>query len=395
MLRSPRSRPGGQWPVRHGVTGMAVAALTLVGSAALPGAQTAARAEVVGYVTHQIGAGAACRNTDGRMEIFALGSDAAVWQDTQSAVNASTWNGWSSLNGTVNAIPVCGQESDGQLEVFDTSSSGAVWHNLQTSPGAGSWSGWSSLGGDVVPSSVSVVKTADGRLNLFAISATNYSVQLDAQTTPGGSWTGWTSLGIPGSGAQPQFAQLAAIQNTDGRLEAFAVSGLTTYYDVQTTPGGAWSGWATFGANGETHSVWAARNTYGQVEILSWNKYSGEDVLDNAQATAGGSWRGWISLPTVAPTGPPIVTQNQDGRLEAYVTATDGNVYRDWQTSPGGSWFGWSSLGKPSGTLADSPAADQNADGRLQVFITTTDGTIWTNWQVTPGSGYGGWVSLG
>ena len=402
-----RPRPGRRSAVFSGISAAALTTLTVVGLAALPTAQASAYASPgapsralspATTATHQINAGAVARNSDGRLEIFAIGSDSAVWQDTQSAANASTWNGWTSLGGGVNATPVAGQESDGRLAVFDTNSAGTVFQDVQTTAGASTWSGWAGLGGDMVASSLSVVKTSDGKLNLFAINASNLSVQVNTQTTAGGGWGGWTSLGIPGTGVQPQFAELTAIQNTDGRLEAFAISGLTTYVDEQLTAGGSWGGWSAFSTGNETHSVSVAKNLDGRLEILAWDKVSSTagSALDNAQLTPDGNWTGWTTLPTVTPTGPPIVASNKDGRLEAFVTATDGNLYRDYQNgSPGGPWIGWTLLGKPTGTLADSPAVFNDADGRLQVFITTTAGVVWTNWQMTPGSGYGTWVSLG
>jgi len=278
-----RPRPGRRSAVFSGISAAALTTLTVVGLAALPTAQASAYASPgapsralspATTATHQINAGAVARNSDGRLEIFAIGSDSAVWQDTQSAANASTWNGWTSLGGGVNATPVAGQESDGRLAVFDTNSAGTVFQDVQTTAGASTWSGWAGLGGDMVASSLSVVKTSDGKLNLFAINASNLSVQVNTQTTAGGGWGGWTSLGIPGTGVQPQFAELTAIQNTDGRLEAFAISGLTTYVDEQLTAGGSWGGWSAFSTGNETHSVSVAKNLDGRLEILAWDKVS-------------------------------------------------------------------------------------------------------------------------
>ena len=81
----------------------------------------------------------------------------------------------------------------------------------------------------------------------------------------------------------------------------------------------------------------------------------------------------------------PGVHRNADGRLELFVTGTDGAVYHKSQVVPNGGWSGWGSLGGASGS---APVVGRNADGRLEVF-TNTGGTIYHVWQ-EPG---GGWMT--
>jgi len=56
-----------------------------------------------------------------------------------------------------------------------------------------------------------------------------------------------------------------------------------------------------------------------------------------------------------------------------------------------GGWSGWYSLG---GVLTSDPAVGRNADGRLEVFVTGTDGALWRKWQVTPNGSWSGWALL-
>ena len=42
--------------------------------------------------------------------------------------------------------PICGRNADGRLEVFARGTDNALWHIWQTAPNNG-WSGWASLGG--------------------------------------------------------------------------------------------------------------------------------------------------------------------------------------------------------------------------------------------------------
>lgn len=85
-------------------------------------------------------------NRDGRLEVFARGTDGAVWHDYQTAPGSGPWSGWSSLGGVVTSDPAVALNHDGRLEVFAVGTDSAVWHDYQTIPASGPWSGWSSLG---------------------------------------------------------------------------------------------------------------------------------------------------------------------------------------------------------------------------------------------------------
>ena len=99
-------------------------------------------ASLGGVITSNI---AVARNADGQLEIFARGTDNALWHKWQTAPN-NGWSGWASLGGVITSDPVVGQNADGRLEVFARGTDNAVWHQWQTAPSDG-WSGWASLGG--------------------------------------------------------------------------------------------------------------------------------------------------------------------------------------------------------------------------------------------------------
>jgi subtilisin family serine protease len=96
-------------------------------------------------------------------EVFARGSDRALWHQWQTAPNGG-WAGWYSLGGWIDALAV-GSNADRRLEAFVTGSDSALWHNWQTTP-SGGWSGWYSLGGWI--DLLAVGSNADGRLEAFA-----------------------------------------------------------------------------------------------------------------------------------------------------------------------------------------------------------------------------------
>ena len=62
-------------------------------------------------------ASAAC-NSDGRLEVFGVGTDHAVWHNWQTVAHAGPWSGWASLGGVVTSDPSVFENSDGRLEVF-------------------------------------------------------------------------------------------------------------------------------------------------------------------------------------------------------------------------------------------------------------------------------------
>jgi hypothetical protein len=68
--------------------------------------------------------------------------------------------------------------------------------------------------------------------------------------------------------AGPWYAQIATATNRDGRIEVFAIgtdAGL--HHNWQTTPGGAWSGWA--GLGGGITQIATAVNRDGRIEVAA------------------------------------------------------------------------------------------------------------------------------
>ena len=79
------------------------------------------------------GLGAIANNQNGAFQVFAIGSDGALWTIPQTAPS-NGWGTWQSLGGAppskqLNAdqIPATGLNSDGDLEAFVLGQDGAVW----------------------------------------------------------------------------------------------------------------------------------------------------------------------------------------------------------------------------------------------------------------------------
>ncbi len=285
----------------------------------------------------------AARNADGRIEAFCTGSDGALWHIWQTAPGKG-WGTWSSFGRPIPTVeldpkdaPCVESNPHGRLEVFAKGTDGALWHIYQTAPN-GTWSSWASLGKPPTTSSTSLGSStnADGRMEVFTVGEDGGLWHI-WQYTPGGSWSGWNSLGKPASGLGA-FMPLTVSRNFDGRLEVFVKGSDGAFYHVwQHTPGGSWGGWFDFGSPpaAPTDFGAVAPNKDGRLDFLV---SAANGLWHTWQITPGGPWGGWFSLGNPAGTqiSSPCVIANADGRLEAFLTTTGGALWHTWQVLPGG-----------------------------------------------------------
>jgi hypothetical protein len=339
------------------------------------------------------------QNADGRLEVFTTGSDGTLWHIWQNVPNG-TWHNWDTLNKppTANALtmPGVGKNADGRLEVFTIGTDGALWHIWQTTPN-GAWGNWFSSG---QPSTSQlnaqfppfIAHDADGRLEAFTIGADGALWHI-YQVAVNGTWRNWTPRGKP-PGVNTVNAPFVG-QNADGRLEVFSIGSDGALWHVwQTTPNGTWGNWFSSGqpsASIRNTSLAVSQNHDGRLEAFTIG--SDGALWHIWQTTPNGAWSNWTSLGlpnSMSITSPPTIEINKDGRLEVLVCAHDGALWHIWQTAPGSVWGNWDSLGTPpSITLNSSPFVSKNDDGRLEAFVNGSDGALWHCWQVTPGGLWG------
>ena len=325
-------------------------------------------------------------NSDGRLEVFGVGGDRAVWHKWQTAPHAGPWSGWASLGGVVTSDPVSVDNSDGRLELFARGTDNALWHMWQTAPHAGPWSGWSSLGG-VITSGPAVVMNSDGRLEACARGLDGALWHIWQTAPHAGPWSGWASLGgIITTNPVP-------VVNSDGRIEVFARGTDNALWHIwQTAPhAGPWSGWFSLGGSILSDPA-VFDNSDGRLEIFA--RGTDNAVWHIWQATPhAGPWSAWASLGGVI-SGDPEVIDNSDGRLEVFARGMDNALWHIWQASPhAGPWSGWASLG---GVIVSDASLSLNSNGRLEVFARGLDGALWHIWQTVPHAGpWSSWASLG
>ncbi len=326
-------------------------------------------ASMGGVITSNVAVG---RNADGRLEVFARGSDNALWHRWQTAPN-NGWSGWGSMGGVITSDPVVMNNADGRLEVFARGTDNAVWHQWQTAPTNG-WSGWASMGGKIT-SNIAAGRNADGRLEIF-VRGTDSALWHIWQTAPSNGWSGWGSMGGVIT------SDPTVTKNADGRLEVFARGTDNAVWHIwQKAPNNGWSGWGSMGGK-ITSNIAAGRNADGRLEIFVRG-------TDNAlwhmwQTVPNNGWSGWGSMGGVI-TSDPTVTNNADGRLEVFARGTDNAVWHQWQTAPSNGWSGWGSMG---GIISGNISSGRNADGRLEVFVRGSDSALWHRWQTAPNNGW-------
>ena len=361
------------------------------------------------------------KNADGHLEAFVWTHFVDEFQDLWHIWHTTpggTWGNLSSLGQpptglTVEDNPVVVENQDGRLEVFTLGADYALWHIWQTAPN-GTWSSWASLGkpaiGGVDPL-FSVHVNDDGRLEAFATAASHPGEVVTPllwhiwQTAPNGPWSSWASLGIPADNIG--ISMPVASQNQDGRLEAFVMGSDGALWHIwQTTPGGTWGSWFSSGgpqhANPSMSRATVRKNDDGRLEVFLMIDEADEPTGTNQSATIwhiwqtapNGTWSSWASLgsPTQGNRSAPSVRKNDDGRLEVFWIGSDGALWHIWQLSAGGVWGTWNSLGTPTSSIQaqGDPFVAENADGRLEAFVVGSDRTLWHTWQVTPGGNWGG-----
>jgi hypothetical protein len=192
-------------------------------------------------------------NADGRLEVVVPGvstaGEVAMWHRWQ-LTGGGRWSDWASLGrpgGQLGpgGVPVLAQNQDGRLELFTVGDDRAVWRRRQQ-PLGGGWSAWESLGSKAGGfAEVGVGANADGRLELFATLHDGTDLWHRRQTAPNNGWAPWASLGSVATGT---IQAPALVANADGRLELFLRTPDTggLYQLSQKTPNGGWTpgrGW--------------------------------------------------------------------------------------------------------------------------------------------------------
>ena len=224
---------------------------------------------------------AATSPSNGVIDVFARGSDGALW--SKNTTNGGTsWTSWHSLSGQLasgTGPAACAQNAN-SLDVFVQGTGNALWHkSLQGS----TWSAWESLGGNLT-SSPAATSPSNGVIDVFA-RGTDGALWSKNTTNGGTSWTSWHSLsGQLASGTGPA----ACAQNANS-LDVF-VQGTGNALWHKSLQGSTWSAWGSLGGN-LTSSPAATSPSNGVIDVFARGS-------DGAlwQKTYNNRWSGWTSV---------------------------------------------------------------------------------------------------
>jgi hypothetical protein len=367
----PRVRWDGSLCLLGVVTALVMGAVAPAGAQS-PTAATMIRQSLGGQFTS---GPAVARNADGRLEVFAIGTDSILWHRRQLTPGGNDWSNWEFLGGIFRPYKniAVGSNADGRLQVFVTGTDDALWTNWQLTP-AGPYSGWVSLGG-IVPGDPAVGRNADGRLEAFARGSDGALWHL-YQLTPNGIYSQWQSLGGAVAGN-------VAVGYDAGRLTAFVRrpgdNALWHLSQVAVNDSSRWSSWINDGSALARDPV-ADRRYDGRLSVYF---IAGNLLSALLPSQPGGSLRTAWQYPApdsgFADAQSLAVVSGSDGREDLFVRGNDRSLYHMWHIPRSASnatevWSGWINEG---GAFIGEPAVGQHLDGRLAVFLLGADSAVW------------------
>jgi len=337
-------------------------------------------------------------NEDDRSELFILGKDKAFYH--MSERSDGLWsNEWVTLGGNFKGGPSVVRSSDGRLEVFGRGADNAIWHKYQSEANSPDWAPWMSLGSGVkFTSSPVAILSSEGFIHVFAKGADN-SLMHKTQFTNNTMfvWTEWTSLG--GS----LTSQPAVTLDAEGLLHVF-VRGPDRALWTKHQIGGQeprfvkWSEWQSLGGVlASAPRVPVALNTVNLLEIFVrasdkayWHRSQVASLPPNEREV---DWNEWQSLGGVFSSGPSSLF-NGEGLIETFGRGADKAIWRKSQFLVDGipKWSNWVSL---RGITSTGPSVRVRSDGLVDVYVRGVDKQIWAKSQRLTGNSteFGTWES--
>jgi hypothetical protein len=275
--------------------------------------------------------------------------------------------------------PVIGANDDGRLEVFALGSDGSLWHAWQLPEDFHKWSDWFSFGhpanvlfqpiaGQSPGPQIAVAEDHNRHLQVFVANGDLWQI---GQVVTNGGWGGWQRIAQTNATApQPAGARwpvysintVWATDNADGRIELFlndrtaSIAGSLTH-KWQLGDFSSWSpnadpfGWPVTGNVTAQNPLALAQDARGRIVVATAGP-GGAYVRRQADANSG--WADWEQLGRPAGGGPsPIVSvdRNADGRLEL-VTSAGGTVWHTWQADAS-TWSGQWAIFSPVGYVVE------------------------------------------
>ena len=207
----------------------------------------------------------------GRVDVFARGSDNALWQRTW---NGSAWGVWTSLGGHVTAEPGAVSWGANRIDVFARGGDGGLWHRAWD---GAKWWPWENLGGQL-SSGATVASWGANRLDVF-VAGVDHAVWHRAWD--GKIWWPWDKLGGFVIGRP------AAVSSGSGRIDIFARGSDNQMWHINWGATG-WSKWQALGGQFVSAPAVASCGS-GHLDLFG----VGTDNAIWRESWDGTKWTGW------------------------------------------------------------------------------------------------------
>lgn len=240
-----------------------------------------------------------------RADVFAVGQDQAIWQNTW---NGTSWAGWTRLGGVITSDPGAVSWGPNRIDIAGRGSDGALYHRFSDGT---SWSGWENLGGGL-NFGPDLSSWAPQRLDIFI---TGLDHALWHRYWNGSGWSGWESLGGYLTSSP------SAVSWSSNRIDLFARGGDNQMYHMYWG-GTAWSGWQGLGgvfSSGPDASSCASN----RLDVLA----VGQDNSIWKQSWNGTQWSGWQNLGSQWTSDPAAVCLPGTTTVDLFERGTDQSIW--------------------------------------------------------------------
>ena len=299
---------------------------------------------------------AACAQNANSLDLFAKGTDGALWYTSSQG---SAWLAWESLGGSPTSSPAATSRNPAGMTVFVRGNDNGIWYRDYV---GGSWGNWVSIGGQTpAGTGPAVCSWGGGRLDVF-VQGINGGMYHKSYTTTSG-WSGWEYLGgvltsSPAATSRNPAAMTVFVRGNDNGI---------WYRDYV---GGSWGNWVSIGGKipagtGPAVCSWGG----GRLDVFARGT---DGAMWHKSYDTATSWSNWNSLGGIL-TSSPAATSPSSGLIDVFVRGSDSGL---WQKTYNGGWSAWISLGGVTQTICYVPQA----------------GTTWAN-QGTAGASYNAYVS--
>jgi len=253
-------------------------------------------------------------NSDGKLQVFVVGTNNALYYKTQTSSGSNTWSQWISLSGDLRdgTSPAVTANSDGRLEVFVIGTDNQLWHKWQTSVGTGDPDLYDDFEG-----------------------GSTYSLS-DGQISPNGKWkslyAGFGMTGIIQEEGNKHIHLQPMTSTSPGETQGAAVATTTSYKDFsltldvitkrqlrQNSPANNWeTAWLNWNAIDQFHAYGFTLKVLGfQLEKKDNNNQDdGAEIYlitQNSPSVKMNTWQTWQITVSGTETGTPRIQVWIDG----------------------------------------------------------------------------------